>query len=116
MDGFGENLRRLLGLHGLSGREAASLIGVSPQSLSEWVRGRRRPNLQMLLRVASFAEIPTDRLLHAEFGDLLEHELKDRGRFERVEAKIADHGGIVPATSVGTTGSHGARAAKRPRR
>ena len=100
MGGFDENLRRLLGLHGLSGREAASAIGVSPQSLSEWVRGRRQPNLQMLLRVASFAEIPADRLLHADFADLLEHELGDRGRFERVEAKIAERGGLTTATKV----------------
>lgn len=88
MHTFGENLRRLLGLHDLRGREAARLIGVSPQSLSEWMRGHRHPNLQMLLRVSSFLEIAGERLLQADFRDLLERELQDRARFDRVEAKI----------------------------
>lgn len=93
MQAFSENLRRLLGLHDLRGREAARLIGVSPQSLSEWMRGRRQPNLQMLLRVVSFLEIAGERLLQAEFRDLLEHELHDRARFDRVEAKIRERRG-----------------------
>ena len=93
MAAFGENLRRLLGLHDLRGREAARLIGVSPQSLSEWMRGHRRPNLQMLLRVASFLEISTDRLLQATFPELLANEVADTARFSRVEAKIHAHRG-----------------------
>lgn len=88
MQAFGENLRRLLGLHDLRGREAARLIGISPQSLSEWMRGHRQPNLQMLLRVASFLEINGERLLRAPFRELLVHEAGDRKRFDRVEAKI----------------------------
>jgi transcriptional regulator with XRE-family HTH domain len=91
LQAFGENLRRLLGLHDLRGREAARLIGVSPQSLSEWMRGRRRPNLQMLLRVSSFLEIGSDRLLQQPFVELLATEVADRRRFGRVEAKIAEH-------------------------
>jgi transcriptional regulator with XRE-family HTH domain len=86
---FGENLRRLLGIHDIRGREAADLIGVSPQSLSEWMQGHRQPNLQMLLRVASFLEIGGERLLQAPFDELLVREVADRRRFEIVEAKIA---------------------------
>ena len=88
---FGENLRRLLGLHDLRGREAARLIGVSPQSLSEWMRGHRQPNLRMLLRVSSFLEINGERLLQAPFRELLSRELADGRRFDRVEAKIRTH-------------------------
>lgn len=89
MQAFGENLRRLFGLHDLRGREAARLIGVSPQSLSEWMRGHRQPNLQMLLRVASFLEISGERLLQAPFRELLGREVGDRRRFDQVEAKIS---------------------------
>jgi transcriptional regulator with XRE-family HTH domain len=91
LQAFGENLRRLLGLHDLRGREAARLIGVSPQSLSEWMRGHRQPNLQMLMRVASFLEINGERLLQAPFRELLEREVAERGRFDQVEAKIRAH-------------------------
>jgi transcriptional regulator with XRE-family HTH domain len=85
---FGENLRRLLGLHDLRAREAARMIGVSPQSLSEWMRGHRQPNLQMLLRVASFLEINGERLVRAPFRELLEREVADQRRFDRVETKL----------------------------
>ena len=64
------------------------MIGVSPQSLSEWMRGHRQPNLQMLLRVSSFLEINGERLLRAPFRELLGREVADRRRFDSVEAKI----------------------------
>ncbi len=88
MHPFGENLRRLLGLHDLRAREAARMIGVSPQSLSEWMRGHRQPNLQMLLRVASFHDINGERLVRAPFRELLEREVADQRRFDRVETKL----------------------------
>ena len=88
MQAFGENLRRLLGVHDLRAREAARLIGVSPQSLSEWMRGHRQPNLQMLLRVASFLEINGERLVRVPFRELLRYELADQRRFDKVETKI----------------------------
>jgi transcriptional regulator with XRE-family HTH domain len=91
LQAFGENLRRLLGLHDLRGREAARLIGVSPQSLSEWMRGHRRPNLDMLMRVSSFLEISGERLLQTPFPGLLDREIADRTRFQRVEKKIGEH-------------------------
>lgn len=64
------------------------MIGVSPQSLSEWMRGHRQPNLQMLLRVSSFLEINGERLVRAPFRDLLGREVADQRRFDRVETKI----------------------------
>ena len=64
------------------------MIGVSPQSLSEWMRGHRQPNLQMLLRVSSFLDINGERLVRAPFRELLAREIADPKRFDRVEAKI----------------------------
>ncbi len=65
------------------------MIGVSQQSLSEWMRGHRQPNLQMLLRVASFLEINGERLLQAPFREMLGREVADARRFDLVEAKIS---------------------------
>jgi transcriptional regulator with XRE-family HTH domain len=90
MHTFGENLRRLFGLHDLRASEGARLIGVSPQSVSEWMRGRRRPSLRTLFDLASFLEVPAERLLRAPFGELLEQELSDQARFARVEKKIGE--------------------------
>jgi transcriptional regulator with XRE-family HTH domain len=88
MPGFSENLQRLLGLHRLRARDASELMGISPQALSEWMRGKRSPTLDTLLRVAKFFELPVDRLLSESFEDLLAHDVSDRDRFRRVEEKI----------------------------
>jgi transcriptional regulator with XRE-family HTH domain len=64
-------------------------IGVSPQALSEIQSGTRtQPSLRTVRALANFFEVPTDRLLDAGFGDLLETELADRDRFDRVESKL----------------------------
>jgi len=40
---FGESLRRLGGLHGLTDREMAVLLSLSEPSISELTSGRREP-------------------------------------------------------------------------
>ncbi len=43
--------------------------------------------LNIIQELASFFEIPIDRILHAGFDDLLSVELADPERYRRVEAK-----------------------------
>lgn len=88
---LGDNLPRLLGVHRLSGTRASALLGVSPQSLSDWSHGKRDPEAETLERIAAFFEVPADRLAKAEFEDLLAHELSDPARFRRVEGKMHHH-------------------------
>jgi transcriptional regulator with XRE-family HTH domain len=85
---FPENYKRLVGLHGLTAAESASLVGASPQTVSSWYSGRRSPSARTLMMVYSFFEVPPHDLLTKPFSDLLPH-VTDRERFERVEAKIA---------------------------
>jgi transcriptional regulator with XRE-family HTH domain len=40
---FADNLERLLGMHGLTAREASQLLDVSTVALSEWRQGKRQP-------------------------------------------------------------------------
>jgi transcriptional regulator with XRE-family HTH domain len=84
----GDNLARLLGVHRLTGSRASALLGVSPQSLSDWSHGKRDPEPKTLERMSAFFEVPADRLANAEFADLLAHELSDPARFRRVEDRI----------------------------
>jgi transcriptional regulator with XRE-family HTH domain len=90
MERFPDNLRRLLGMHDLSDREAAEILGLSQSTLGKWQTRVRRPSFRMALRVGEFFGVPADRLATAEFGDLLQHELADPSRFEGVEKKIHD--------------------------
>lgn len=101
---WSNNVRRILGMHDLRAGEAAKLLGVSPQAVSEWTsktraQGTRDPHVSTLERVAEFFELPGS-LAWTPFPDLLPL-LADPDRFERVEKKI--RASRTPLKSVGTT-------------
>ena len=85
---FTDNFTRLLGLHRLSQHFTAQLLGVSAATMSAWMNGKSTPSLNKAIAIADLFQISTDRLMGAEFGDLLEKELCDTERFKRVEARI----------------------------
>jgi transcriptional regulator with XRE-family HTH domain len=88
MDEFRNNLSRLLGLHNLTAREAAEILGLSQSTVGKWGTGVRQPSFATALKVGEFFGVPADRLATAEFTDLLQDELADPERFEVVETRI----------------------------
>jgi transcriptional regulator with XRE-family HTH domain len=84
---FSENVTRLIGMHGLTAKEAALVLGVSPQTISSWLRGHSGPSTSIALAVSQFFEVPADRLFTGSFADLLD-VLGNKERYERVDAKI----------------------------
>jgi transcriptional regulator with XRE-family HTH domain len=95
MDEFRNNLSRILGLHNLTAREAAKILGLSQSTVGKWGTGLRQPSFATALKVGEFFGVPADRLATAEFTDLLEHELADPERFEAVETRIQHaHAGL----------------------
>jgi transcriptional regulator with XRE-family HTH domain len=87
MSRFGENFARVLGLHALTGRQAARLLGVSEQAVSEWLTGKREPGTSSLLQIASNLEVDGLRLMNEPFTSVLP-QLADPDRFERVEKRL----------------------------
>src|SRR5581483_3622924 len=85
---FATNLVRLLGLHGVTATFVGQQLGISTATLSAWAHGKSSPSLANAILFAEFFEVPTDRLMSAEFADLLANELADPGRFERFEERI----------------------------
>ncbi len=85
---FTDNLRRLLGVHRLSAAEAGKLIGVTPATMSAWANRKSSPSLARAIAIAEFFQISTDRLMRAEFIELLSTELSDPIRYAEVENKI----------------------------
>ena len=85
---FTDNFVRLLGLHALSQHFTAQLLGVSEATMSAWINGKSTPSLAKAIDIAELFQISTDRLIGAEFSDLLAHELADPDRFGRVETRI----------------------------
>jgi transcriptional regulator with XRE-family HTH domain len=88
MDEFRNNLSRILGLHNLTARDAAKILGLSQSTVGKWGTGLRQPSFATALKVGEFFGVPADRLATAKFTDLLEHELADPERFEAVETRI----------------------------
>src|SRR5215208_2838543 len=84
---FGENFARVLGLHALTGRQAARVLGVSEQAVSEWLTGKREPGTSSLVQIASSFEVDALRLMNEPFSSVLP-QLADRDRFERVEKRL----------------------------
>ena len=85
---FTDNFVRLLGMHALTQNFAAGLLGVSGATISSWMNGKSSPSLSKAIVIAELFQISTDRLMGAEFADLLASELADRGRYEQVEERI----------------------------
>ena len=95
---FTDNFICLLGLHGLSQHFTSQLLGVSEATMSAWMNGKSNPSLPKAIDIAELFQISTDRLMGAEFKDLLANELADPERFERVEKRIKR--GTTKLTSV----------------
>ncbi len=85
---FTDNFVRLLGLHALTQHFTAQLLGVSEATMSSWMNGKSTPSLAKAIDIADLFQISTDRLMGAEFSDLLAKELADPDRFDRVEKRI----------------------------
>lgn len=85
---FTDNFVRLLGVHALTQHFTAQLLGVSEATMSSWMNGKSTPSLAKAIDIADLFQISTDRLMGAEFSDLLAHELADAERYERVEKRI----------------------------
>jgi transcriptional regulator with XRE-family HTH domain len=84
---FADNLERLLGMHGVTHREAAHALGISSVAISTWRQGTRSPSTSTLMKVAQVFEVDAVGLMTQPFAQLLP-SLSDPERFERVEQRL----------------------------
>ena len=61
-----EKLATLRHNNGYSTRELGEKLGVSQSSISLWEKGSRRPDMEMLVKIANFYGVSTDYLLGSE--------------------------------------------------
>ncbi len=69
---LGENIRRLRAGKGISQVELADALGVTKQSVSNWENNNIQPSIDMLLKLAGFFSVSTDRLLGLDDRRFLE--------------------------------------------
>jgi transcriptional regulator with XRE-family HTH domain len=60
---FGENFRRLRRAAGILQKHLAAKLGVSPDTVSHWARGKALPESAHLARLAELLHVSTDQLL-----------------------------------------------------
>ena len=68
MASLADNLRELRLGRGMSQQMLAEHLGLSVAAVSKWEGGQSRPDIDMLLRLASLYQVSTDRLLGYQAG------------------------------------------------
>lgn len=60
---FGDILRKLLDVHGISQKQLAADLNISPGAIGNYVRNNREPDYRTLMSIAGYFEVTTDFLL-----------------------------------------------------
>ena len=60
---FGEALKDLIEEHGLTQKQLALNLGISPSTLGGYIQGTREPDFQTLKALAQYFRVTTDYLL-----------------------------------------------------
>lgn len=60
---FGERLKELRKVHGLSQMELAVKIGISQSAIAKWELGKTEPTASAIITVAEFFDETTDYML-----------------------------------------------------
>jgi transcriptional regulator with XRE-family HTH domain len=87
---FGDNLHRLVGMHGLTSSEAAKLLEVTPQTFSAWITGKRDPNTSGLVSIRELFEVDALTMIDSRPEEFIPSMTMggNLARYERVEARI----------------------------
>lgn len=67
-----EGIRSLRIARKISQVELANALGVSKQSVSNWENDNIQPSIEMLIRLAAFFSVSTDRLLELDAREVLD--------------------------------------------
>lgn len=72
---LGETLRNLIEQQGITQREMARKLDISPSALGNYVQNTREPDYDTLVKIADYFQVSTDCLLnHNPSGQGLSHE------------------------------------------
>lgn len=91
-----DNLKRLVGVYSLGIGEAASVLGLSRQSVSE----HRQPSWATVYRIAQTFEIDADDLTTRPFEECAGAYIADPERFKREDRVVLDHNPSDPPSRV----------------
>lgn len=61
---FGEYLSKVLNYHNLNQKQAASLLHISPQSLSNYILDKRMPDMNTICHIVRYFHIDANQLFY----------------------------------------------------
>jgi len=68
METLGEKIEKILEEKGMSQRQLAIKMGISPSSLNQYVRGHKNVGLKVILKLCKTLDVSSDYLLGLETG------------------------------------------------
>lgn len=71
---LGEILKELLDLHGITQKQLAEALALSPSALGNYIQGTREPDYGTLIRIADYFSVTTDYLLDHSAGSGPSHK------------------------------------------
>lgn len=71
---LGDNLKLLLEQHGMTQKELAHELDITPAALGNYIRNIREPDYNTLIRISDFFHVSIDFLLGHGTGLLIAHE------------------------------------------
>ena len=85
-----ENIRQLRLARNLSQVDLAKSLGVTKQSISNWENNNIQPSIDMLIRLAEFFSVSTDRMLGLDQREYIEISGLTNRQLAHVTAIIDD--------------------------
>ena len=82
-----ENIKRLRTERGITQKEFAEALSVTPQSVSRWENGQAYPDIEMLPRIAEFFKVSLDTLMGTGLSFLQRKRKELREARERVKGE-----------------------------
>jgi transcriptional regulator with XRE-family HTH domain len=71
---FGDILKELLEQHGLSQKEFANILRVTPSALGNYIHNTREPDYAMLLQISDYFHVSIDFLLNHSVDNTCTHD------------------------------------------
>lgn len=80
---FGDRLAELLDEKEISQKDFAAQLNIAPTTLNGYIKNKRQPDFELVVRIASVLKVSTDYLLDCQ-SDTIHLSAKERGLVESI--------------------------------
>ena len=81
---FGDRLAELLDEQEISQKDFAMQLNIAPTTLNGYIKNKRQPDFELVIRIASTLKVSTDYLLDCQPDNSLHLSAKERGLIENI--------------------------------